>query len=151
MTDIEVSEDMNVTLVNVLARRLESDSQENMHKSARMFETFLKREGLESFGPIIMKTTSAIVDNTTLIENEMMIQLREAPKNVEDPYSFHETLRLEGYLMARYFGPLDMVEMATLKLKLYAFEKGINLGSAIYSVYVRGENETYVDVYQQVL
>lgn len=124
---------------------------ESLQKSMRMFESYVKREGLETQGPIIMKTSTRLVNNTTIVENEMMIQLKGTMSNVEEPYEFYETVRLEGYVMLRYTGPMDMLEMANMKLKVYAFENCIDLGPNIYSVYTTNDKGRVVDLFQEVL
>ena len=140
-----------MTFKNVLSRRLDSGSAESLQKSMRMFESYVKREGLETQGPIIMKSSSHLVDNTLISENVMMIQLKGALTNVEDPYAFNETIRLEGYIMLRYTGPMDMIEMANMKLRVYAFENCIDLGPNIYSVYTANDKGRVVDLFQEVL
>ncbi len=140
-----------MTFKNVLSRRLDSGSMESLQKSMRMFESYVKREGLETQGPIIMKTSSRLVNDTLINENEMMIQLKGTIPNVEEPYAFTETLRLEGYIMMRYTGPMDMVDMANMKLKVYAFENCIDLGPNIYSVYTTNEKGRVIDLFQEVL
>ena len=151
MTDILIAENKNVTFRNLLSRRLESGSAESMDKSIRMFNSYVKREGLETHGPTIIRTSTMFVGNENVLEMDMMVQLRGKMENVQDPYSFSEMVRLEGYLMARYRGPMNMTDMANMKIRVYAFEKEMDLGPNTYTVYTSDSKGPVVDIFQQVL
>lgn len=65
----------------------------------------------------------------------MMIQTKEAPAAVDDPYRFMPRMRLEGCLIAKYAGPVNKMFYAHYKIQAYAFEHDLGLGSSTYTVY----------------
>ena len=152
MAEIKISENKNVTFNNVLSRRLDAIDQESIEKSSKMFESYVKREGLKPYGPLILRETAKLNDKEAVITSEMMIQLREAPKNVADPYTFQSKLRLEGCIMARYIGTIDNLQVAYSKLRVYAFEGDISLGPVNYTVLTPEENGVFcADIFNEVL
>lgn len=116
MAEIPIAEGKNVTFRNVLSRRIESIDEESIQKSAKMFESYLKREGLQPYGPLILRETTTISDKANSVKSEMLIQIREPPKNVVAPYEFKPEVRIEGCLMARFVGPVDKLVMAYSKM-----------------------------------
>ncbi len=151
MNEIKIAENKNVTFNNVLSRRLESIDVENVEKAAKMFESYVKREGLNPYGPIILRDTSTVDGNTFVQKSEMLIQVREAPKSVEDPYQFETKVRLEGCLMARFTGPMDKIHLAFSKLAVYAYEHDISLGPVNYTVVVQEGESFCADIFNEVL
>ena len=151
MTDIEIVENKNVTFRNVLSRVLESTNEESIQKSARMFESYLKREKLQPYGPLIIRTTNKLIGRENVQSSEMLAQLREPPSEVENPYSFEPIVRIENCLMARYIGPQDHMQMAYAKMQVYAFEKQLDLGPVTYSVLTPDGEEFMADIFTEVL
>lgn len=152
MNEIKIAEKKNVTFNNVLSRRLEAIDEESVDKSSKMFESYVKREGLTPYGPLIVRETTKLVGKEIDQKSEMLIQVKEAPSNVADPYAFEPKVRLEGCLMARFIGPLDKMHMAYSKMQVYAYEHDINLGPVNYTVLSKGENgEFTADIFNEVL
>ena len=103
MTEITIAENKNVTFKNVLSRRLESNTEEGIQKSARMFESYIKREKLDPYGPLIIRNRSRLLLRENIQESEMLAQLRTPPADVIDPYTFEEKVRLlTGNSCGRY-------------------------------------------------
>lgn len=134
MNEIKMATGKNVTFRNVLSRALESDKAEGIERSARMFEAYIKREGLEPYGPLIIRNTSRSNGRDCMQYLEMLSQLRDVPASVVDPYQFSERIRLEGCLMARYSGPMDVMRMAFSKAQVYAFENSLDRGFGTLSL-----------------
>ena len=152
MNEIAIAENKNVTFKNVISRRLEGIDNESIDKSSKMFESYLKREELKPYGPLIVRETTKMVGKEISQDSEMLVQVKEAPKSVTDPYVFNEKIRLEGCLMARFKGPLDKLPMAYSKLHVYAYEHDINLGPVNYTVLTAGEDGIFsADIFNEVL
>ncbi len=152
MVEILLAEDKRVSFKNVLSRRLESPTEVEVQKSARMFEAYMKRQKLKPFGPMIIRTTLSMSGRDELQESEMLAQLEESPGDVADPYSFEPLVRLEGCLMARYTGPMDGIPMAYAKMRVHAFEHNLDLGPVTYTVLMPAEDgEVCADVFIQVM
>lgn len=152
MDEILMATGKNVTFRNVLSRVLELEKAEGIERSARMFEAYIRREGLEPYGPLIIRNTSRSSGRDDVQYSEMLVQLRDAPVSVADPYRFTERIRLEGCLMARYSGPMDSMRMAFSKAQVYAFENSLDLGSVTYTVLVQNNGGSIsADIFFEVL
>ena len=152
MNEIKIAEDKNVTFNNVISRILEGIDEDTIQKSAKMFESYLKKENLKPYGPLIVRDTTKIMGKESTHDSEMLIQLKEAPANVANPYSFEPKIRLEKCLMARYTGPIDKMIMAYSKMQVYAFEHDLTLGSVFYTVLNPAEEgkEFVADIFNEV-
>lgn len=152
MNEIKIAENKNVTFRNVLSRRLDSTDSGALEKSARMFQSYIERQKLKPYGPLILRNTARLLGRADMIDSEMLAQLRERPDRIAEPYSFEETVRMEGCLMARFTGNLSDIEMATAKMRIYAFERGKKLGAVTYIVITPAEGDTVTaDIFTEML
>jgi hypothetical protein len=153
MNEIKIAENKNVTFNNVISRVLEGIDEETIQKAAKMFESYLKKENLKPYGPLIVRETTKLMGREASHDSELLIQLREAPQEVANPYSLTPKIRLENALMARYVGPIDKMQMAYSKMHVYAFEHDITLGSVFYTVLNHDEEgrDFTADIFNEVI
>lgn len=152
MAEIPIAEGKNVTFKNVLSKSIEGIDEESIQESAKMFEAYVKKEGLQPYGPLILRETTSIDETSAAVKSEMLIQLREAPKEVSAPYEFSPQVRVEGCLMARFMGPVDKLVMAYSKMIVYAYERGMSLGSVGYTVIAsQQDGEITADMFREIL
>ena len=153
MNEIKIAEKKNVTFNNVISKMLENVDESNLQKSAKMFESYMKKENLKPYGPLIIRETTRMMDKTTSRDTELLLQVREAPSNVASPYQLETTIKLENCLMARFEGPIDKILMAYSKMQVYAYEHDITLGPVFYTVLNHDEdgNDLVADIFNEVL
>ncbi|MBR4202962.1 MAG: hypothetical protein IKQ93_05255, partial [Candidatus Methanomethylophilaceae archaeon] len=82
MNEIKIAENKNVTFNNVISRVLEGIDEETIQKAAKMFESYLKKENLKPYGPLIVRETTKLMGREASHDSELLIQLREAPQEV---------------------------------------------------------------------
>jgi hypothetical protein len=130
-----MAENKTLKLNNVISRAFGAGEEETQ-KTMMMFESYAKKNGLRPYGPTVIKNSGKF-DNGLLVQtNEFMVQLREAPERIESPYCFAEAVRVGGCILARYRGPAYSLPAAYGKIQVHAFENGIELSGATYTVLV---------------
>ncbi len=82
-----------------------------------------------------------------------MVQLKEAPSGVAQPYKFEPKIRLEGAILARFDGDMGDLPMGYSKILLHAYENGIKLGPTTYTVVPTNlpDGEFKADIFRQVV
>ncbi len=153
MNEIKIAENKKVTFGNVISRMLEGVDEETIQKSAKMFESYLKKENLKPYGPIIVRDTTRQIGKEQTHDSEMLIQLKEKPESVPNPYGLEEEIVLKNCLMARYKGPVDKLILAYSKMQIYAFEHDLTLGPVYYTVLTPSEegDDFVADIFNEVL
>ena len=128
---IQIAENKTLKLNNILYREIGSTDNKELNKTMKMIESYMKSNELKPYGPLIIMSET---DISGTVNNTIMVQLRLEPKKTDPPYSFDESMRIERCLMARYMGPANTIQMASMKAQVYAFENNIELSGISYTI-----------------
>ena len=118
-----------------------------------MFDSYLKSNKLEPYGPAIVRSESTISNGKIIQKSDMLVQLRSPPANVTEPYGFQPSLRMENCLMARFRGPMSALQIAYSKMQVYSFEHDIRPSGTTFTVFVEHSPDGIVlaDIFSEVI
>ena len=147
---IEVSNNKTLKLNNVLIRKYETDNFNNFDadKVIEQMKSYIKSKGNSVIGPVIQMSKSIELNDCRKdIEVFYMLQCSNPVHNVDNEYSFKNTLKVDNCMYCRYTGPEDKLSLAYEKIYIVAFESGIELDNEVYSIYLKNDNEMMVDIF----
>ena len=136
MSEIEIAEGKVLKLNRVLIRPMDDETGNSREKTMRMFDSYMRSNGMKPYGPAIIRVRNVISENRLAQYSDMMVQLRETPGDVSNPYRFEESIRVENCLMARYRGPAASLPVAYSKMQVYSFEHSIALSDTTFTVFL---------------
>lgn len=150
--EIIIETSKNLKLNNVISRELPMQNDEEVQRVTHMFGAYIKTKGLTAYGPMIIFNTSVINDDVVVPQSKLMVQVREDPEALEQPYNHEGTIRISNCLLAKYHGDLFNLPLAYSKIQIYAFEHDLELKGDTYSIFVKQDpQEVIVDVFVETL
>lgn len=109
----------------------------NLNAALERMKTFIRTKGASQIGPMIQYMgPCADAGGNVQVELKLMVQCDRFIRDVDQPYSTTDLLRVPGCLYCRYTGPQEKLNLAYDKLVIEAFEQDILLRGDSYTVFV---------------
>lgn len=153
MGEIEIVEGKVLKLNKVLIRPMNDGGGDTREKTMRMFDSYMRSNGMKPYGPAIIRVKNTISDNRLMCYSDLMVQLKEVPEDVSNPYRFEELIRIENCLMARYRGPASSLYVAYSKMQVYSFEHSIALSDTTFTVFLEqtADGDLMADIFVEAM
>ena len=141
--EIEIQLGKKLHLYKVVSRKLNDSEINSLLKTISIFGEHIKSFGLQTKGPLIIKTKSIMEDGIAKNEITLMSQLLNPSHNkLSEPYKYVEEVIVGKSLYAKFIGDKNKAAIANFKIQVVAYENNINLKGEIYSVFVSTDDDT---------
>ncbi|MCQ2070223.1 MAG: hypothetical protein MJZ68_03740 [archaeon] len=130
MAEIPVKSGMTLKLNHVLSREIGYADEQQALKVATLFDNYIASMKFQKYGPVIFKN---VVDEKG-IRSYIMVQIKETPATVDEPFKFDEVLQETNCIVVRFNGPERMLPIAQSKGAVFAYENDMVLNGTTYTV-----------------
>lgn len=151
---IDIFENKILSLKNVFEKSILIDDkfgEKPFELRIKEFVDYCKNNKIETFGPLIIKT-SLVGNEDVKVKLSFMVQTKLDEINAIFPYSFTKELKTMPSLFARFEGKSVDSEVATYKMKVYAYENDLILDNVSYTITKEVEdNNVIVDTFVPII
>ena len=149
MKEIKVAENKTLKLTNVLSREIHPEEMASLPVGLTQMHNFIKSNGAQPLGPLVQCIKLPAGPNPQP-EVYMMQQATQLITQTEPGYEVDAVLRVKNCLYAHYTGPMAYSQLASSKLQILAFEKGLKLTGDNYTIFVsQDDDDAVVDVFME--
>ncbi|UTE73451.1 DUF5085 family protein [Rossellomorea marisflavi] len=133
---LDVKEKKTLKLSNVVLHKMEVEELQKVsaEKIVKLLTAHLRLKGAIPKGPLINHTYLRNGENQV----SFIMQANKAV-DVEAPYGFKDSLRIENCLYTRFQGKEYDIDYAYQKMNLYAYEHNLSLKKESYSIFLGNE------------
>jgi effector-binding domain-containing protein len=147
---MDVKEKKTLKLSNVVLHKVNVEELQKLsaEKIVKLLNAHLRLKGAVPKGPLINHTYLRNGENQV----SFMLQASKAV-DVEAPYGFNDSLRVENCLYTRFQGKEYDIDYAYQKMNLYAYENNLSLKKESYSIFLAnepGSDKVTIDIFMPI-
>lgn len=148
---IIIKENETLKLSNVLIREISEKEIINIDEINHIMGEYIKFKKNSMIGFAINYSKAELDENgKAKIIVKIMSELKNPIDNIEYPYKFKREIEVKDCLFARFYEKEENIKFAFKKLRVYAFEKNIQLEGELYTVFIKKDkNNTVADIFMK--
>lgn len=152
--EILVDSNRFLKLKNVLELTIDLsklNDENNINKKIKMFDDYIKNHNLNSYGPLVI-STNIIGGDSPKILMKLVRQIKNIEHKTISPYEIKNEFKTENCVYSHFEGNENDVNIAQLKMQVYAYEHDLVLDTICYLVYILQKDDfVKVDTFIPIL
>lgn len=150
---INVITGKTLKLTYPIIKKLNKEEMINLNQALNVMQGAIKARGLKNVGPLITYNTQIIEDGLLMPEVSVITQVEQPPHNkLSDSYEFIDKLRITNCIYTRFKGEERHMQIAIMKMHVFAYENKIELKNGYYTIYLSSdETGICVDIFMETI